>query len=603
METLPNDMLQEICSKLEFKDIIALSCTCKSLRNLSIKEDHTKSKTLYEFEKLYDGSNDERYTKAIQWVERFRTQRFDHNGGFTNEQLEILNCDDDVIYVQAFAGSGKTTTLTEYAKKRNKSKILYLTYNKELERSAKTRDDLSHVDIYTFHSFALQRMLKMNNYKNMYIGKEKMSELAKRYNISVKYMNSIKYCIHQWCASDSSELYADDQNFISREQEETFQNNVKRVLNDMRKGKIPIWHDVYLKLFQITKEQLDYDIIMVDEVQDCNMCQIDIIMNQKCRKVLVGDIHQQIYKFRNVANIFESADTVRYLSKSFRFGFEIADVSNFILSKCKSETRKIYTPMSMHTKIQPRYYKCDKLVIICRKNETMRYEALKFKGKIYMKKFNTEKEIEVMRDIQNVLLGNIDSSKLKHRKMKDFAKTYTGDNDRFLDDFVKTYSHNALWTIRINFVKNNSQNCKGLLNEIANKLVETPDLADAIITNVHQSKGLEFDNVKLSDDFNYISRYHHNKYILNSNVNQEECNLLYVAITRARENLIMNEQLEMVLKCMNSWNGKRIIRTTKKRCIKCNEMAEYRCQETIDGTLGLRQPNITIGYSVCKECY
>ena len=51
----------------------------------------------------------------------------------TKEQEEIINSDKLSFKINAVAGSGKTTTLLEYAKKNSHLKILYLAYNKSLQ--------------------------------------------------------------------------------------------------------------------------------------------------------------------------------------------------------------------------------------------------------------------------------------------------------------------------------------------------------------------------------------------------------------------------------------------------------------------------------------
>ena len=55
---------------------------------------------------------------------------------FTKEQNDIINLTGN-IKINAVAGSGKTTTIIEYAKTRPKnSKILYLAFNKSVKLEA-----------------------------------------------------------------------------------------------------------------------------------------------------------------------------------------------------------------------------------------------------------------------------------------------------------------------------------------------------------------------------------------------------------------------------------------------------------------------------------
>ncbi len=86
----------------------------------------------------------------------------------TKEQCDIINSTGD-IKINAVAGSGKTTTIIEYAAKRPKSsKILYLAFNKsvKLEAVRKFADKgLDNVNIETAHSLAYKHIVFNHNYK------------------------------------------------------------------------------------------------------------------------------------------------------------------------------------------------------------------------------------------------------------------------------------------------------------------------------------------------------------------------------------------------------------------------------------------------------
>ena len=86
----------------------------------------------------------------------------------TNEQYDIINSTGD-IKINAVAGSGKTTTIIEYAASRPKnSKILYLAFNKsvKLEAIRKFADrGLDNVKVETAHSLAYRHIVFNQNYK------------------------------------------------------------------------------------------------------------------------------------------------------------------------------------------------------------------------------------------------------------------------------------------------------------------------------------------------------------------------------------------------------------------------------------------------------
>ena len=70
-----------------------------------------------------------------------------------------------------------------------------------------------------------------------------------------------------------------------------------------RSNKIPIDHDTYLKLWQLQNPVINTDCIFFDECQDASPVMLDIVLKQKCRKIFVGDEHQQIYSWRGAVVI------------------------------------------------------------------------------------------------------------------------------------------------------------------------------------------------------------------------------------------------------------------------------------------------------------
>src|ERR1035437_2152859 len=85
----------------------------------------------------------------------------------TQEQYDIINSTGN-IKINAVAGSGKTTTIIEYAKARPKnSKILYLAFNKSVKLEAAKKfaeKGLDNVKIETAHSLAYKNIVFKYNY-------------------------------------------------------------------------------------------------------------------------------------------------------------------------------------------------------------------------------------------------------------------------------------------------------------------------------------------------------------------------------------------------------------------------------------------------------
>ena len=107
----------------------------------------------------------------------------------------------------------------------------------------------------------------------------------------------------------------------------------------------PMSHSGYLKLYSLRRPTLDvdYDVILLDEAQDTNPAIQDIIMRQKCCKVIVGDRHQAIYSFIGAEDTLRQVQATRTLTltRSFRFGHRIATVANVLLASLTDESRTL----------------------------------------------------------------------------------------------------------------------------------------------------------------------------------------------------------------------------------------------------------------------
>jgi ATP-dependent exoDNAse (exonuclease V) beta subunit len=108
---------------------------------------------------------------------------------------------------------------------------------------------------------------------------------------------------------------------------------------------LPMTHNGYLKLYHLLRPKLHqtYDIIMLDEAQDTNEVIRDLVLSQKCGKVIVGDRHQGIYSFIGATDALDrvrATKTMR-LTACFRFHDEIARVANALLALNTDETQRL----------------------------------------------------------------------------------------------------------------------------------------------------------------------------------------------------------------------------------------------------------------------
>ncbi|MEO8666585.1 MAG: UvrD-helicase domain-containing protein, partial [Ignavibacteria bacterium] len=269
----------------------------------------------------------------------------------TKEQIDIIKSTGN-IKINAVAGSGKTTTIIEYAKARaTEGKILYLAFNKSVKTEAIKKfaeAGLQNVSIETAHSLAYKHIIYRSNYRIRPQG-YKSHELAEMLGLrgaGEKHgehivANHISKFISYFCNSDRNKISELDYSsvvsdplahaFVTRHYD-YIENQTRLLLGKMNKGEIDVTHDFYLKKFQLSEPALNFDYILFDEGQDASAAMLDIFLKQNAVRVIVGDTHQQIYGWRFAVNSLEKADFKTYmLTRSFRFSQDTADLAVSVL--------------------------------------------------------------------------------------------------------------------------------------------------------------------------------------------------------------------------------------------------------------------------------
>ena len=89
---------------------------------------------------------------------------------------------------------------------------------------------------------------------------------------------------------------------------------------------------------------------------------------------------------------------------------------------------------------------------------------------------------------------------------------------------------------KIKIVEKYGDHVPELISRIRSNVVKDIKTADTVLSTVHKAKGLEFDTVVLMDDFPDFREQR----LQLKNVPEDEANLIYVAITRAKMRLVAN---------------------------------------------------------------
>jgi superfamily I DNA/RNA helicase len=485
----------------------------------------------------------------------------------TKEQNEIINSTGN-IKINAVAGSGKTTTVIEYAKARpTKSKILYLAFNKsvKLEAAKKFADKgLNNVKVETAHSLAYKHIVFKNQYKVRPQG-YKTNEIVELLNLQgngekhTEYViaNHINKFISYFCNSNKQKVqelsYLDT---VTDPKAKVFVSScydyilsqARLFLSKMDKGEIEITHDFYLKKFQLSNPKLPFDFILFDEGQDASPAMLDVFFKQHATKVIVGDTHQQIYGWRFAVNSLEKAEFKTYhLSTSFRFSQDIANLAMEVLKYKKHINEHQTIPIAgkgINKEIKTK-------AVIARTNlglllkaieyvtEKKKIKHIYFEGNI--NSYTYAEEGASLYDVLNLY------NKKAHLIKDSLIKAMKDLNE--LEDYIEK-TEDVQLAMMVEIVREYGNKIPDIIKAIKEKHVDNDDKekAEMIFSTVHRCKGMEYDAIQLVNDFiseEKLEKLNADKKPdeINATKLNEEINLLYVAVTRTKNSIHIPETL------------------------------------------------------------
>lgn len=484
----------------------------------------------------------------------------------TPEQLAIVHSKGN-IKVNAVAGSGKTTTIIEYAKIRPPgSRILYLAFNKSVKSEAAERfaaAGLTHVDVHTAHSLAFKHTVR--SLKSKLSNGFKPHELAEALKITGGSSHIDAYIIADhvlkfvsyFCNSDVQKVL--DLNYIETIDDPKIAGFVthhyekivaytRAFLASMDKGEMEVLHDFYLKKFQLAKPRLAYDYILFDEAQDASGAMLDVFLNQQATLVMVGDTHQQIYGWRYAVNSLEKVDFPVYqLTQSFRFGKHVAQLAREVL-QFKNRLTPTQVPsiqgMGSEAVAKPK-------AMLARTNLGLLINAID-----YVAGSKSSYKIHFEGDINSYTYASEGASLYdvlnlyndKHDKIRDKLIRSMHDFDQ-LKDYIEKTGDKEL-AMMVDLVEEYENDIFDIIKELKERHVGHGEKSKAkmVFSTIHRCKGMEYESVQLANDFideTALERELADKEItpLRKAKLAEEINLLYVAVTRTKGALYIPERL------------------------------------------------------------
>ena len=239
---------------------------------------------------------------------------------WTHEQSPIIQSKAPKILVRAFAGTGKTTTLVGFARSNPTLRILYLCYNSSVEKAAKGKFP-RNVVCKTAHSLA--HAVYGIQYAHKKTKNLRLTDIARGLDTQDwELVRDVLATLNNYMASADAELGRPhfprfrDKAFLTSAQERFLKQGldmarvVWRRMVDLQDTGMLMPLDGYLKLYQLSKPDLSqrFDCMLLDEGQDINPVIADIAHWQRIRMAIVGDPHQQLYRFRGAEDALNSAD-------------------------------------------------------------------------------------------------------------------------------------------------------------------------------------------------------------------------------------------------------------------------------------------------------
>lgn len=462
----------------------------------------------------------------------------------TQEQVNIVSAfqNGKSMKVRATAGSGKTSTLVLCANSTNDQK-LYIAFNKAIAVSAASVFP-ENTKCSTGHALGYRPMSLVYGRGEKLTGSLRALDIAKLLNLKALTQvganefladSTLGYLINE---TVKKFLQSADETILAKHvvhypkldllsAAETGDFNLRlvtaanKVWDAMRSKdtKAPLGFDGYLKQWALTDPVIDQPVILMDEAQDLNGAMFSILQQQMGQIVYVGDPHQQIYSWRGAVNAMEKLDHPEYvLSKSFRFGADIAKFATQCLLTIDPNVPTIHghDPVPS-TLVKHMHEPCTYLF---RKNASMLDYILTCKNlkNVFVQGGVTDL-VRLLEALEKLDKGR----KVTHPELLGFNSL----NE--VREYAEKAHANELKRMLNIYDNNNLNDLIRMLDTISSAYCP----GQTVLSTAHKSKGCEWDNVVLWDDF----KEQPEEGSSGSNYNKEETRLTYVAATRAKLNL------------------------------------------------------------------
>lgn len=453
------------------------------------------------------------------------------------------------VVVKALAGTGKTSTCVEIANRQIRQPMLYLAFNKSVQMEAARRFP-EWVDVRTAHSVAYQAIGKLYGHRlpgNPEASRMPAKTMASRMRVKAARLDTgtlnpvvitrmAQATVLQFMKTADPEL--GPQHIPGRVLELHDRDAIISVVMPVAEkiwadlthlhGKFRYTPDVYLKQWQLTNPRIAAEQILFDEAQDADPVIASVVAAQSARLTYVGDENQAIYGWRGAVDALSQVQDAVHcpLTKSFRFGPAIAEAANGWLRILGSPLRVVgHDPVK--SEVRPLRDNEAPRAILCRGNGTALGWVLAF----------------LQRGIKVALAPGDKNAGKEISRFAWAAKDLMNGEGTDHPDLVGF----STWAELCTFVEEEEdtddlKRLVGIINRVgvsqvidAIKGLSLEQDAQITVSTAHKAKGLEWDSVKVADDFAPREDKETGEPIPPST---EDYMLNYVTVTRAKRLLI-----------------------------------------------------------------
>ena len=270
---------------------------------------------------------------------------------YNEKQLQAINAKESNIIITAPPGSGKTASIVgaieKYSSEHPMDKIVAITFTRKAAAELQNRVSALNTEISTIHSWSYRQLQR----------------LAGQYNFVIQLLDddSIKNLLKQMCQKRKQFYINQFQLFsfvmgnynvdIDEKLKRTFEIIRQDYIKFKRKNSLYDFTDLPQYLLDMLVEYqetiTDIDALFVDEFQDVDSTQLrifDYVLAKK--KVYIGDRKQSIYIFRGATEeAFDTLDGFKnyYLDTNYRSYQEIINYADTINEAASSAIEEDYS--------------------------------------------------------------------------------------------------------------------------------------------------------------------------------------------------------------------------------------------------------------------